>query len=301
MPVFAWPFRRKKAAPFDPLEHPAEGGNQHPQDTRHYLNNSAYQLPKDEEEDYRLNFQHYALSQAIGSQYVAPLSLPLQTVLDVGTGTGIWANEIARLFPAAVVVGVDISDASFKKPTQGNCVLRTGNVLTGLPFPDAFFSFTHQRLLVMAITAKKWPGVIHELVRVTRVNGWVELVEIDNQMQNAGPATAKMSAFMETVSKSLGFDGDCIRHLGELLTQEGLHAVEMQTIRIPVGEWGGRVGSLMKRDLLAVTTALRGRYCSQGTITGTEFDQMVQAMAQEWESCHSCCTFYAAYGKRGHA
>src|SRR6185312_15936225 len=117
----------------------------------------------------------------------------------------------------------------------------------------------------------------------THANGWVELVEIDNQMQNAGPATARMQVFMERVSKSLGFDGEIIRHLGDLLTQEGLQAVEMQTIRIPVGEWGGRVGSLMKRDLLAVTNALKGRYCKQASMGGEEFDQMVSAMAAEWE------------------
>src|SRR5262249_44261071 len=34
------------------------------------------------------------------------------------------------------------------------------------------------------------------------------LVEIDNQMQNAGPATTKLLAFLEEVSKSQGFDGE---------------------------------------------------------------------------------------------
>ncbi len=300
MSLFGKIFRRTKAKPLAAWETATTGKILQPiQDTRRYLENSDYQLPKDEEEDSRLNFQHYALFHAIGNHYVAPLSLPLQTILDVGTGTGIWANEMATLFPAAVVVGLDLSTSSFREPIPDNCLLRIGNVLTGLPFPDAFFSFTHQRLLVAGITVDNWPRVIHELVRVTRRNGWIELVETDHLMVNAGPATAKMHELIEVISKNLGFDGTVIHHLGDFLVQEKLQGVEMQPIRIPVGEWGGRVGSMMKRDFLAATKGLKGRYSTSAGITGVEFDRMANAMAEEWETYHSSCIFYAVYGKRG--
>ncbi|MGH2510651.1 MAG: class I SAM-dependent methyltransferase, partial [Ktedonobacteraceae bacterium] len=216
-------------------------------------------------------------------------------------GTGIWAHEMANLFPSAVVVGLDLTSSSFKEPIPDNCFLRLGNVLTGLPFPDAFFSFTHQRLLVAGITADKWPQVIRELVRVTSYNGWLELVESDGQMHNAGPATLKMLEMMQGISKNLGFDSEIIQHLGDLLRQEQLQKVETQPIRIPLGEWGGRVGGMMKRDFLAAIHALRGRYSTLAGITGEDFDQMTNAMAQEWDTLHSSCTFYAMYGKRGAA
>jgi SAM-dependent methyltransferase len=300
MSFFDWLLHRKKATSFDSWQRATIAGkNQQIQETRHYLENSVYPFPKDEEENFRLDFQHHGLYHAVGNHYVAPLSPPLHTILDVGTGTGIWAKDMACLFSSAVVVGIDLSAASFKPPTPENCLLRVGNVLTGLPFPDAFFSFTHQRLLVAAITAENWPGVIRELVRVTRENGWVELVEVDNQMQNAGPATAKLLEFLEAVSKSLGLEGEVIRHLGDLLLQEKLDQVKMQPIPIPVGDWAGRVGVMMKRDFLAALDALKERYCAQAGIKPAEFEQMVHAMATEWEVWHPSCTFYAAYGKRG--
>lgn len=301
MRVSLWPFRRTRSRS-GTLWEPSTSVGMEPRDreTRQYLVDCDYQLPKDEEEKVRLNFQHYALYYAIGTHYVAPIDPPPSLILDVGTGTGIWANEIARLFPTSFVIGVDLSAASFTPPSQENCLLRLGNVLTGLPFPDALFEYTHQRLLVAGITAENWPPVMRELVRVTRVNGWIECVEVDNQMQNAGPATASMLAFMEGVSRSLGFGAEVIRHLGDLLEQEGVEAVERQTIRIPVGEWAGRVGSLMKQDLLAVTNALKGRYCAQAGITEAAFDQMAHAMAAEWEDCRPSCTFYAVYGRKGH-
>ncbi len=295
-----WFFRRKKTPASDPWEAASTAKIPQPvQDTRRYLEDSDYQLPKDEQEDVRLNFQHYALYHAIGNHYVAPISPPLPLILDVGTGTGIWCMEMARLFPDSVVVGIDLSDRSFKPPSQDNCLLRIGNVVSGLPFPDDFFSFTHQRLLVAGITAANWPRVIQELVRVTRAGGWVELVEVGSLTDGAGPATARVQKFLVTVSQSLGFDGQIIHRLGDLLREAGLRHVERQPIPIPVGDWAGRVGSMMKRDLLAVVNALKGRYCAQAGVPAEQFERLVNEMAQEWEVDRPTCTFCAFYGKRG--
>lgn len=294
-----WLFRRKKQASFGRWERTTTAKIPQPvQDSRKYLEHSDYQLPKDEEEDIRLNFQHHALFHAIGNHYIAPIHQPLPLILDVGTGTGIWANEMARLFPASIIVGVDLSNRSFKHPAPENCLLRTGNVVTGLPFPDEFFSFTHQRLLVAGITAENWPRVIHELARVTRTSGWIELVEVGRLTDGAGPATARMQHFLETVSQRMGFDGGMIPHLGELLKREGLQGVETQPILIPVGEWAGRVGQMMKHDVLGGVNALKGRYCARAGLSVEEFDRIMNDMAQEWEVYRPTMTFYATYGKR---
>ncbi|KAF8241273.1 hypothetical protein K440DRAFT_474769, partial [Wilcoxina mikolae CBS 423.85] len=39
--------------------------------------------------------------------YLAPLKDP-QRILDVGTGTGIWAVDVADKYPAAEVIGADL-------------------------------------------------------------------------------------------------------------------------------------------------------------------------------------------------
>ena len=41
--------------------------------------------------------------------YYAPLSDKLKKVLDVGTGTGIWAIEFGDEFPSAEIIGTDLS------------------------------------------------------------------------------------------------------------------------------------------------------------------------------------------------
>jgi ubiquinone/menaquinone biosynthesis C-methylase UbiE len=301
MSFLNWYNRRKQRATLiDPKTPGIAGTAQTTRKARRYLANSDYLLPKDQGEEFRLNFQHHALYHAIGSHYVAPLAKNTRLILDVGTGTGIWSAEMARLFPHTEVVGIDVDTTLFKTDVPDNCLLRAGDVLTGLPFPDAFFGYTHQRLLTAAVTATKWPGVIRELIRVTRPGGWIECVEIDNQMQNTGPAGQRLQSLLQAVGASMGFDGEVIRHLGDLLKQEGLKTVEAQPILIPVGEWGGRVGSLMKHDFLKVLEAIQPLYCERGNITPAEFEQLVQTVAGEWETTYASCTFLVFYGKREH-
>lgn len=53
-------------------------------------------MPNDEKEQDRLDLYHHIfLSLKGGALYAAPLDNP-QKVLDVGTGTGIWAIDFAE-------------------------------------------------------------------------------------------------------------------------------------------------------------------------------------------------------------
>jgi len=53
-------------------------------------------MPNDEGEQERLDLYHHMFLQLLGGKlYSAPLQNP-QHVLDVGTGTGIWATDFAE-------------------------------------------------------------------------------------------------------------------------------------------------------------------------------------------------------------
>lgn len=267
-------------------------------DNRARLDDAPYLLPKDLLEDNRLNYQHHVLHFAIGSHYVAPLPRTLHHILDVGTGTGIWVGEMARQYPQAHVVGVDIAATSFKQDQPFNCSLMIGNVLERLPFSDKTFDYTHQRFLVSAIPAARWPDVIRELVRVTTPGGWIELLEINNAFQNPGPQTRSLSDWIVSVSKAMGFDENAVPSIGRWLTEAGVELVEQQDIVVPLGDWGGRAGGLLKRDLLAGFDAAKAVYCARTQTPVDVFDNMLQTVAQEWENYHTSYTFHAFYGRR---
>ncbi len=270
---------------------------------RRFLPDSAYVLPKDDQERDRLSFQHHALLQALGNHFLAPLHPSLRTILDCGTGTGIWAADMARAFPQALVVGVDVDPALFREPPPcpANCLLRVGDVLKGLPFPDRFFGYTHQRLLVYAIPADQWPAVLRELVRVTMAGGYVECVEVDPVLHHQGPATRRLLAQVEALLHARGIHPDPIRQLGTLFAQAGLQQVEVQIIPLPFGDWGGRIGTMFKQDALSLFRSLKEPCCQQGAMTAETFEVWLADMGREWETWHTSCACYAIYGKRGHA
>jgi ubiquinone/menaquinone biosynthesis C-methylase UbiE len=266
---------------------------------RTYLPDVPYLLPKDAQEDQRLNYQHYVLYKTISNHYLAPLTpATTTTILDVGTGTGIWPVEMSSLFPQARIIGVDVVLNSLPRPLPPACLFVQANILQGLPFPDQQFTYTHQRLLVAAIPALQWPRVVHELVRVTRPGGWIELLEIGDTIQNAGPATRKLLTWMTNISSGLGFEMEVLQHLGDLLKQAGCQDVESQDIPVPLGNWAGVTGQMLKTDVLYGYTALKDSYCPRTNTPPEVFDRMVQAAAEEWERNQALYIFHAAYGRR---
>jgi SAM-dependent methyltransferase len=296
MALLGWLSQGKKA--FSPDTAPGSFDTSWP-DQRERLADAPYLLPKDAEEDNRLDYQHHVLHLSLGGHFLAPLPSQLAHVLDVGTGTGIWAAEMARLYPDAQVVGVDIGLGSFQADLPANCVLQFGNVLERLPFADETFDYTHQRFLVAAIPGARWPDVIQELVRVTRPGGWVELLEINNVFVNPGPETMHLAGWIASVSQTLGFDAEAVPSIGRRLTAAGIQSVVTRDIVVPLGAWGGTMaGALLKRDLLAGFDAAKGFYCARADMPIKVFEDLVQTVAVEWEEYHTSYTFHATYGRK---
>ncbi|KAG0205334.1 hypothetical protein BGX28_003042 [Mortierella sp. GBA30] len=127
--------------------------------TRHMVDSAPYMLPNDLSESDRLEAQHYIVRYCFQGNYNVRLDHDATKlkILDVATGTGVWALEMAHEFPMADIYGVDISPLypipeTSSKEVPPNCHFQLCNVLDGLPFPDNYFDFVYQRLLVYAFT-----------------------------------------------------------------------------------------------------------------------------------------------------
>jgi SAM-dependent methyltransferase len=81
--------------------------------TYHAFRDGKYNLPNDDEENERLDLQHNLFLLTLDNKLgLSPPNLPgskVKRVLDVGTGTGIWAIDFGDEHPEATVIGVDLS------------------------------------------------------------------------------------------------------------------------------------------------------------------------------------------------
>lgn len=263
-----------------------------------------YVLPADLEEMNRLDFQHFLLRQTFRGNYAAPISEP-QSILDVGSGTGRWAREMAQLFPAARVVGLDVNpppadeaaEAGTNEPLPPNYLFAPGNVLEGLPFPDASFDFVHMRLLVLAIPHDRWPFVVSELVRVTRPGGWVESVEATT-LQHGGPAMDMLMDWINMLLARRGISFPDGARVGELMRAAGLTNVTATDVALPFGEYNDRTAKLLATDFFNGVLGYGGLL--QGIATPEQFEQVVAAARAATASPQAGCVspFHIAYGQR---
>ena len=258
-----------------------------------------YFLPNDAREINRLDFQHFMIRYAMQRNYVAPIQDP-KGILDVGCGTGRWAHEMAAQFPRTKVFGLDIASnqARESRTLPTNYKFITGNVLDELPFPDMTFDFVHQRFLHMAIPVARWNSVAQELVRVTRSGGWVELVESDLIMHHAGPAIKQLTEWSFTAAQARGVDPRASMNIGNYLYTAKLTNIQTYRIDLPIGNWGGRLGTMTASDMISYNQAVKPKITSYFRIPEAEFDRLSLMMRKEWENNHCYFSIYLACGQK---
>lgn len=85
-------------------KYPSENGRRY-----HAYQAGKYLFPTDEQEANRMDIEHHnQLLQLDGKLHLCPVQNPEQ-ILDIGTGSGIWAIDMADQYPNCQVLGTDLS------------------------------------------------------------------------------------------------------------------------------------------------------------------------------------------------
>ncbi|KAI1184881.1 S-adenosyl-L-methionine-dependent methyltransferase [Nemania serpens] len=142
--------------------------------TYHRFKEGKYLLPNDEREQKRLDFQHQLYTAVLsGKLYLSPVGDRLRNVLDVGTGTGIWAIEVALEHPGTHVIGIDLSpiQPSYVPP---NVTFEICDAEDEWSFRQPF-DFIHMRELVTCF--KNPRAVFAEAYRSLAPGGFIEVCD----------------------------------------------------------------------------------------------------------------------------
>ncbi|KAL1995935.1 hypothetical protein VTN49DRAFT_801 [Thermomyces lanuginosus] len=142
----------------------------------HGYRDGSYLLPNDETESDRLDMVHEMCLQILHRKlYLAPIKNP-QRVIDLATGTGIWAIDFADLHPSAEVIGCDLSPI---QPTlvPPNLKFLVDDIESDWTYEKNPFDFIHARYLMVSI--RDFGRLLKQCYRSVKPGGWVEFHDWD--------------------------------------------------------------------------------------------------------------------------
>jgi len=208
----------------------------------HSYQAGAYNFPNDEKEQDRLDMIHHVYYRSLGDRlFLAPIN-PNDglRILDVGTGTGIWAIDLGDEYPgAAEIIGNDLSpiQPSWCPP---NVRFIVDDVELDWTEPEPY-DFVHVRYMAGGI--KDWPRLIRQIYDNTKPGGWIELQESVNTMYSQdgtlkpdNPMVKMMEGLINACAK-IGRSLDPAPHMEGWVKDAGFVNVKVQTFRLPVGSW----------------------------------------------------------------
>ncbi|KFY14446.1 hypothetical protein V491_06041, partial [Pseudogymnoascus sp. VKM F-3775] len=152
-----------------------------------------YMLPNDEKEMDREDMKHHIFMLITkGRLHLAPIRPDPKVILDIGTGTGIWAIDTADLYPNAKIIATDLS------PIQPlwvppNLSFEIDDAEEDWLFDPQSIDLVHARYLFHGI--RDWPRLLQQAKRSSppnfpsskpiltphralRPGGYIELVEM---------------------------------------------------------------------------------------------------------------------------
>ncbi|KAG8857336.1 hypothetical protein FRB96_005823 [Tulasnella sp. 330] len=245
-------------------------------------------LPADSEEMARLDLMHKILTMALDSLYacpeiVQPLLAPRDGlapgVLDLGSGSGVWAREMAEEFQFAEVLGIDVQPppAEFEVDDMNLSISHYAHC----------FDVVHCRAIDFYVT--DYPKFLYEIARVLRPNGVVLLVypvkSLFNEKYEPMPYVTEegqegfyfTQAFFKAVHtavKSRPGAEDAYLTYKKMLTENPNYDDESITIKelhIPISPWPERMNehdkaicSMMGRQMDIMFKAYRPLVIAQG-------------------------------------
>jgi hypothetical protein len=170
--------------------------------------------------------------------------------------------------------------------------------LIGIPKPDNYFDYVHQRLLVTAIPVDKWKQHIQECVRVCASGGWIEIIEASGHIVNGGPACQRFVDWLVDAVKTRGADLNMAQNLEGLMREVGLINVTKQTFIAPFGPWGGRAGELFAENYRLGSIAFQPLLTNALGVPKEEIERNTDLMMEEFKSRQAYYNVHVYLGQK---
>ncbi|KAK0624223.1 S-adenosyl-L-methionine-dependent methyltransferase [Immersiella caudata] len=240
------------------------------------VGDAEYWGANDEGQNESLDIIHHVLTlQLDGELHKVPLKDGIHRVLDVGTGTGLWAIDFGDKHPSAEVIGIDVSpiQPAWVPP---NVRFEIDDVTQPWTFPPSTFDFIHIRWLFGSI--KDWDALFAEAFSALKPGGWIESHEASAQFHSDDDSVNENTAmgqfgkfFIEgglKMGRSMTVVEDGVQREG--IEKAGFVNVEEWDYKSPFGAWpedekSREIGMFQQ---LATSRDVAGSMLYMGTLLG---------------------------------
>ncbi|KAF9186615.1 hypothetical protein BGZ49_004161 [Haplosporangium sp. Z 27] len=229
-------------------------------------------------------------------------------ILSVGCGNSQWATEMALAHPQSAVHAINVSQIhSLPMVPESTPSFDLDNLFfynlddnsLRVPFVSNSVDYIHVRRFLPNVSKLKYLAFLKELVRVLKVDGYMELVELDPRLRGTGIDSCWPSYWTLIGFDKLGIDTSLALNLGGILrTMPGLNVVHKSSVDMPVGIHGGRIG--LAAELLCWKFALTVRpwLMRQAMLSGSEFDELLERARSETRTLKSYQVCHVAVARK---
>ncbi|MCJ1413149.1 hypothetical protein MMC19_007253 [Ptychographa xylographoides] len=221
----------------------------------HAYQEGRYPLPNDESELDREDMKHHEMMLITEFRlHMAPIPENAEKILDLGTGTGIWAIQMgttlrllfpeqfcpAENHPTTEVIGVDLSPVQ-PEWVPPNLTFEIDDIEAPWLYTPASFDFIHARFLFLAV--KDFPALLEQAYRTLKPGGYIELTELDihpESYDNRMPENSQIKywiSLLDQASQRMGLDFFIARKFKGLLEDAGFVDVTEEIFEVPWGGW----------------------------------------------------------------
>ncbi|KAI0130247.1 hypothetical protein BJ170DRAFT_619313 [Xylariales sp. AK1849] len=192
-------------------------------------------LPNDQIERERNILQHQLFLEVLdGKLYLSPVRP--RSVLDIGTGPGLWSLQIAQKFPEAYVLGIDVDPVKppFHLP---NCSFEMMDASKPWTL-DHTFDFVHMRMVGELANGKH--ASFNEIYEHLNPGGWVEITEWIVKFQSPNHSLDKFNLWNHNFHLGLRrFGSSPSWALGwrSVMQEKGCQHVTERKYAVPVNAW----------------------------------------------------------------
>ncbi|KAK4867100.1 hypothetical protein LT330_007841 [Penicillium expansum] len=209
------------------------------------LSDKEYLIPSDD-----LAFESYEVghllalildSERENPLFRAPVGKNPKHILDIGTGKGNWAIDVADMFPSATVRGVDL----FPPPITWmppNCILEVDNVLQEWTWKQPL-DLIHMRIMTGSFDPAGWDHVYASSFKHLRPGGWIEQLEGDIHIEcddDSLPADSILRTWGPTMNGCGARGGlklDTLDGMRGMMEKAGFVDFQEKPYRWPIGPW----------------------------------------------------------------